>query len=253
MELKQGWTLTHALLALVLLAGGGSLALAAISSEERGDRALAAGVDVRDILRGLAIYAEANQNRLPGQVGNPNDVDSSVPGRFAPLVRDNLIVSTTVISPMEDLQPWDPQKGQPMTIEHCSYGLQEVEQVGNGARAWKNDTNAAAVLIADRDTGEGDDLASVWTPGTGHATWAGVVGWGDTHVTIEDDPTVTTIVENVLVKNDMLFDSNDNARLTFLRNAEGEEVAVPRRADGGEEDEGSEKKDAAERAGDLVE
>ena len=48
--------------------------------------------NVRSILQGLAVYAEAHENRLPGQAGNEEDSDLSVLGRLAPLVRDNIVV-----------------------------------------------------------------------------------------------------------------------------------------------------------------
>ena len=229
MRHARGITLTDTLVALLLLAVVTPLALAAMSRQERAKASREAAMQVRSILQGLAVWAEENQNRLPGEVHS--GVDGTVATRLQALVEGRIINADVFISPVEGLKPWDPETGEPLTHEHYSYALQSVRTA-----AWRNDINAAAVFVSDRNTGKGNAMSSVWTEGTEHPTWAGIVGWGDTHVTLEEDPKVSTNVRGKAAEDDLLFDDEDHAQLTFLSNAEGEEVAVPRRedADGGE-------------------
>lgn len=171
--------------------------------------------NVRSVLQGLAVYAEDHPNRLPGQAGNEDDADTSVRGRLAPLVRDNLIVFETLRNPIESVAAPTGRiddvlaNGSFMT----SYTLQEA-----ATPTWSNDTNAAAVLVADENLGTGrvkENTKSRWNV----SMWMGAVGWGDTHVTFMPEPVVATAYKPpgsrslVEVAEDALFDEAGHARL----------------------------------------
>lgn len=207
---NQGFTLIELLVVISIIALLIGILLPALGAARRSANRIANSNNVRSILQGLAVYAEANSNRLPGQVGNTSSVVDSATGakeRLIPLMRDNIIVAETAKNPV-GATTYVYTAGTAPTLTGSDYALETVGLSGGGTEAWKNDTNAAAVLVADKGVGTSaaSGGASLWST----TSWQGAMGYGDTHVSFQPTKTVATNVDNNPVTADDIFATAGN-------------------------------------------
>lgn len=204
---NQGFTLIELLVVISIIALLIGILLPALGAARRSANRIANSNNVRSILQGLAVYAEANQNRLPGQVNNTVDSAITVTGRLIPLMRDNIIVAETAKNPV-GATTYVYASGTPGTLSGADYAL---DTVGGTPEAWKNDTNAAAVLVADKGVGTSaaSGGASLWST----TSWQGAMGYGDTHVSFQPTKTVPTNVDNNAVAADDIFAATGNVQM----------------------------------------
>lgn len=176
-----------------------AILLPALGAARRSANRIRNQANHRSVLQGLTNYAEYNLNQLPGSPRNSKDTDTTVPGRLFPLIAGGWIDGQMLHNPVDPV-PMVLAPAGPAQLQ-TSYTLQRAD-----TPAWANDINTVAVLTADEQLSGG---GSHWNT----SAWQGAVGWGDTHVTFEEDSIVTTNVQNTPVTNDELFDTRDNAQL----------------------------------------
>ena len=158
--------------------------------------------------------------------GNPG-AGATVEGRYAIMIGGNFFTPDYIVSPSEtgNVAPLDlsldktdryidgpdreiaPEKGANRNQWNYSYAMLKIAPEGtqsdssdsqdttDAAAEWKDTLNSQAVILGDRNIGEGTDIGTDATQSNGvksiHTTdpgdWKGNLVWNDNHVTFEQD------------------------------------------------------------------
>ncbi len=176
-------------------------------SHAHSDRERKNTTQVRGIVQGLVVSAQANKGRMPGLDSKgfirPNERESTglsghgatVEARYWTLLNNNVFSGVYAISPAETKTAWTTGK---VTADNYSYALLNIHSnpelpkenktrpdQKSRAREWRDSINTQAILIADRaritDGQIGDNYDGIYSI---HSTeeqtgWIGAIGRGD--------------------------------------------------------------------------
>ena len=148
--------------------------------------------------------------------------DPKVENRYS-LIMEYIGTSDCLISRYEydEKMPWS---SGPVTSDHYSYAMLQLPESGGRLSLWSDQAGKDVVWISGRNTGSNanSQVDSLQTDDPG--SWHGPVGWGDGHVTQEEDQYVDTrytVGSNTpLYKDDNLFKavSEDDAYMIYTGN-----------------------------------
>lgn len=217
---------------------------------------------LRGIHQGLTTFANSNKENYPGLDSRSNilensDADTGDSGdgdtpeaRFWILLSSDFIAEHYAIAPIDQraevyVQPQQ-QRGRrrgaarPMTHVNYSYALLDISGDASDRTAeWQQSLNWQSIVVSDRNCAdlneEGADPTSIWD----ETAWAGHVLWNDNHVEYTADDIHETRYANGELNIDENGDSTDHlftsdteegsdAYMTFSRDEDGNERAVPR-------------------------
>jgi hypothetical protein len=199
--------------------------------------------NMRGVHQSMVIYAQNNNTYFPGFdahgkiLPTTDPLFSSAPGnslsggsmsaRYYILVNRGFLDGRALLNSQEITpQAWKSPAALP-TPDQFSFALlriapssQSTDITPHTARAneWRDNANAQALLITDRNTGSSTAstaVRSVWSTTWSGADWQGNVVWGDNHTDHLKAPnshlgplSLTTKYANIINTNDFLFSSD---------------------------------------------
>jgi len=138
--------------------------------------------NVSGITKNLILYADSHNDEFP-QIGVGNTMDDTWEARLQELIDQQDLDPKLLLNPRDNgVKPDNDQ-----TLDSCTTmdgTVCEVSYSGlkHDSQEYKNNTNASAPIIADRQKDKATD-ASVWNGNR----WEGSVAWGDAHAGFEED------------------------------------------------------------------
>lgn len=234
MRREAGHTCIGAMVAVLAIATAVSLALAGIDKHRVRDMQVTSVTQLRGITQAMVAYAAGNRDYFPGLNADGEVVDVSACGVFQVLLDGNYFKGKYAVSPMEDLEPWQP--GQHVATDQISFAILDIyglKEHDGRRHEWRTTINSQAAILSDRNTRAEGGYASVWTPYSEKAGWLGGVAWGDARASFHTSPEMGETRYGVggPNKDDHLFESDDtfDALMTFFKDEEGEEKIVEAR------------------------
>lgn len=248
MRQRHGFTLIESVTLLATLSIGGAIGSAALTLNGSKAKAMESQTQLRGIHQSFVTFAQSNKKGghdgyFPGLDPAGDVIDGSTEGRLQLLLAGNFFTGDYIISPLENLTPWDGGEHfeePPLFPEQHSYAMLRINEplMDIGRRAeWKETLNTSAIVLGDRNTATPEAARSVWSEGTEHEDWAGGMTRNDNSTSFEKSPTLdfTKYGNRPANVSDHLFISEtpegSDALLTFTMDAFGHEVPTPRRDD----------------------
>lgn len=239
-----------------------SVSAAVLAEDEVTEQRLQNSTQLRGIHQGLVVYANSNKEKFPGldsrgdtlengpeTTGNSGDGETTE-ARFWILVEHDFVTPEYIQSPREESweRCWDPGFAEtaPIVYENYSYAMLDIAQDASNRRAeWTQSLNTLAVVLSDRNCSDLNEQEpfSIWND----EEWHGSVLWNDNHVGYEETQVLETrygtgkanLNEDGEPTDDLFTletSTGDEALMTYSRDEDGSERAVPRYVDE-EEDE----------------
>ena len=246
MRSRSAFTLIELLVVISIIALLIGILLPALGAARRTARQMQSNTQVRGIHQGMAMFAQSNRERFPGLdsrgrviedtdggAGGAGSAQQEIRGvtsmngdtveaRWAIMLDGNYFNGEYVISPVETKTEWTTTDID-LTFENYSYALLSITETVNAANPvketgrfneWKDTLNTEAIVITDRNTGDGTSnagsggggVSSIHTEEDG-GEWRGSVGWNDNHVEFETDHVLDTRYSNGVFN-----DSSDNSK-----------------------------------------
>ncbi|MEM9915403.1 MAG: hypothetical protein AAF911_10615 [Planctomycetota bacterium] len=233
---------------LAALSIGGSLGAAALTLNGSKAKSMQNQTQLRGIHMAFINFAQSNKKGgndgyFPGLDPEGTVIDDSTRGRFELMLYGNYFTGDYIINPLENLTPWEGKpfgEDPPLFTEQHSYAMLRIHEpiMDKGRRdEWKETFSTTAFVLGDRNTSEPETPRSVWSEGTEHEDWAGVITRNDNTVRFETSPTLdfTKFGNRPANEQDHLFIAEtaegSDTLLTFSMDAFGHEVPTPRRND----------------------
>jgi hypothetical protein len=229
-----GYALVEICVVILAIATALTLTAAGLNEQRLNKLQLRSTTQVRGIVQSLVTYGGGNREWYPGVTTEGEVIDVSPTGVFKALLDNNSFSGKYAISPMENLEPWQPD--QVLTTDNLSYAILDVD-VSAGLtdrfREWRQTINSKAAVVSDRNTGAENGYASVWTPHVEGEGWSGGVGRNDGSASHELSPILdkTKYGHGDVNERDHLFESEgeSDALMTFFKDKQGKEKIVAAR------------------------
>lgn len=245
--MRRGFTLIELLVVISIIALLIAILLPALGAARRAARQLQNSTQLRGIHQGLVIYGTSNKSKFPGldsdgdvlpdgnQTGNSGN-GSVIQSRYWIMLTGGFFTPAYAVSPSETeiVTVWEAGNGAipndvvfDATTKHYSYSLLHFQNTGpatlsitvNSAargKEWAETLNAQAVVVSDRNIGNGTAATALQSIHTDEAgRWAGSVLWNDNHVGYENENRFATKYANGRLNTDNgepddgLFDSGN--------------------------------------------
>jgi prepilin-type N-terminal cleavage/methylation domain-containing protein len=215
---RKGFTLIEMLVVISIIALLIGILLPSLGAARRNAARMENNTRVRGIHQGMVTYAGTNRDKMPGLTSNgstmvdSNDDDSqtnrsgdgdTVQGRYAIMFKSRLFSPEYVIAPMDtQAERWVPGTTFDTRVyaRNYSYAMLGIARSTTTSSAkwfrreeWSGgNVNNRAMMIADRNTGDGTDDMGGSNPATSYhngSFWEGSVVWNDNHTTFESSHT----------------------------------------------------------------
>lgn len=245
MKRRSGFTLVELAVVLAASAVGGSLAVALWGYNGDQDKLMRSQTQLRGIHQSCVVFAQSNKKGgndgfFPGLDSSGQKVDVTTAGRLQMMLRGNFFTGEYIISPVENLTPWeaDGWDERPLFPQQFSYAMLDITGADDDAgrrMEWMETLSTSAVVIGDRNAAGADASESVWTQGAEAEGWAGGLTRNDNSTSFDTSPTVemTKFGSGPANELDNIFKnetrSGFDTLLTFAKDQVGLERAVPRR------------------------
>jgi len=205
-ERRSGFTLLELLVVISIIALLIGILLPTFGAPRRTANGMKRSSQLRGWHQSAVIFAQTNGGYLPGldpsgqiiadgEATGFSGAGSTPMARFWILLEQKFIPAEMLANPQETLsEKW---KTGPVTREHYSYAALRIDSETTDAgrlAEWKDNANAHAALMSDRNIGataNDADVQSLWTEKPGE--WKGNVVWGDNHAefTVSHKPKMT--------------------------------------------------------------
>lgn len=250
---RHAFTLTDLLATTASVAILLTLTAATLADDEPTEKQLQNITQLRGLHQGLVTYGNSNKEFFPGLDNRGNILEngpdtgtsgdgSTAEARFWIMLSEQYVTPEYVLSPMEDIwqNAWDPQPNEitPVTYQNYSYAMLDLNMNAPGRMAeWMINMNPKAIQVSDRNCSDLNEQEpfSIWND----EAWHGAALWSDNHVTFAESQVFETRYGNgelnVDANGDPIDDlftidteSGSEAYMTFSRDEDGNERAVPR-------------------------
>ncbi len=183
----RGFTKIELLVVLVIVVVLISIIFPALHATRRTASSMQTNTQTRGIHQALVMYAQSNGKFYPGLNAKGEIVNATVEYRFQTLLLGNYFTGEYIMSPVENKTEWTTG---PVTSDHYSFALPDIDVVGHRYREWRETLNTEAIAVSDRNAGTAGDVYSLHTsPGQG---WRGHVVFNDSHAQFVNSPVLET-------------------------------------------------------------
>lgn len=253
MRNRPGFLILELVAASAVLGVAATVSIVALGGDRNTARQMQNSTQLRGIHQGLFTYANSNKEHFPGlnskgltlengpdTTGNSGD-GTTAEARVWIMLDGNFFTPEYAIAPVDGRAvPYEFafDEAQPVTHENYSYALLDIREDAGARRAeWTQSCNTQAIVATDRNTSDLNvqEPTSIWN----REAWQGSVLWNDNHVAFEESQVFETRYANGELNIDQAGNPIDElftlhtqdgaeALMTFSKDGDGNERAVPR-------------------------
>jgi prepilin-type N-terminal cleavage/methylation domain-containing protein len=233
MRKQKGFTLIELLVVISIIALLIGILLPALQSARDAAKRAASSSNVRSIVQSFASFGSQYNGQYPNQEVPPGFFSEAGNGNYPAVDNQIRVLALSwkgYFSPDILVSPADPDKkaysgnvtpevvgNEFVARNNLSYGLLQLDSSMDPAYhpEYQANMNSQAVLVADRTLEQNSepDGSSYWVQAD--EEWEGHMGWSDAHVSYEQDHTVTTQVDGVMIEEDGIWTTADNTESRF--------------------------------------
>jgi len=220
MKNRQGFTLIELLVVISIIALLIGILLPALGAARRTARQMQSNTQVRGIHQSMVMFAQSNNSKFPGLTAaglvKGNDANDKLtsdgggallPVRYELMLDGNYFTGEYMLSPSETRTEWTTGA---VDSRHYSFAMLKLSDADAGTTdsattgshagrktEWSETLNTEAVIMGDRNTGEGltttagSGLSSIHTD-ENSGDWRGSLAWGDNHTAFSTTHLVNT-------------------------------------------------------------